>query len=244
MVKIIHQKPEKSMTIEMVHLPKGTFIMGEGDNKKEITIEHEFELGKYPVTIGEYMAFVEDTQTHYPEWLEEDNEYIETGTNDHYKKMNLIDKAPIIGVSWHDSVAFCTWLSAKTKDNYRLPTETEWEYACRAGTTTKWSFGDDEKELYKYAWYDKNSYDLGEGHADYGTHIVGEKLPNSWGLFDMYGNVLEWCLDWYNKDKNRKNLRGGSWGSFADITSSDSRNGYNPIDRSMIIGFRLLRILP
>ena len=237
MVKIIHQKPEITMTIEMVHLPKGTFTMGEGDSKKEVTIEHEFELGKYPVTIGEYMAFVEDTQTHYPEWLEKDNKYnLETGTDDYYKKINQNLKAPIVGVSWHDAVAFCTWLSEKTKHEYRLPTETEWEYACRAGTTTKWSFGDDEKELDKYAWYNDNSKDSAE--------IVGQKEPNDWKLFDMHGNVWEWCEDWYNEKEESKVLRGGSWNFSPYITRSAFRDWDFPSIRSYRVGFRLLRTLP
>ena len=211
MVKIIHQKPTKTITIEMVHLPKGRFIMGEDSEQKEVIIDYEFELGKYPVTIREYMIFVEDTQTHYPEWLEKDNKYnIESGTNNYYKKMNLSNKASIIGVSWHDAVAFCEWLSTKTKDNYRLPTETEWEYACRAGTTTKWSFGEGEKELGKYAWYDKNSYDLGETHKDYGTHKVGTKIKNSWGVYDIHGNVREWCEDWYVDNYNSTPKNGNS----------------------------------
>jgi len=101
-------------------------------------------------------------------------------------------------VSWHDSVAYCEWISKKTGQNYRLPTEAEWEYACRKDTTTKWSFGDDEKELEKYAWYDKNS--------EKKTHPVGELKSNPWGLYDMHGNVYEWCEDWYDKDKDRKSL--------------------------------------
>jgi formylglycine-generating enzyme required for sulfatase activity len=128
-------------------------------------------MGKYPVTIGEYMVFVEDTDSHHPEWMEEGSEYnIKTGTDDHYKSINQDNNAPIVGVSWHDAVAYCQWLSEKSGDHYRLPTEAEWEYSCRADTTTRWSFGDDEKELEKYAWYDSN--------GGRGTKEVGKKLPN------------------------------------------------------------------
>ncbi|MDQ7086055.1 MAG: formylglycine-generating enzyme family protein [Sulfurovum sp.] len=194
MVRIIHQKPEKSMTIEMVHLPKGSFTMGEGSNRKEVYLNYEFEIGKYPVTFDEYDIYCED-------------EKIDKPSDEGWGR----GKRPVINVSWHDAVAFCKWLSKKTNDTYKLPTEKEWEYACRAGTDTKWSFGDDEKALGKYAWYSKNSYDLGKKDKDYGTHRVSEKLPNDWGLFDMHGNVWEWYEDCYNKDEKSKVLRGGSW---------------------------------
>ena len=157
----------------------------------------------------------------------------------------------MINVSWHDAKAYCKWLSEKTGETYRLPTEAEWEYACRAGTTTKWSFGDDEKELEKYAWYNKNSDDK--------THPVGEKLPNPWGLYDMHGNVWEWCEDdWadnyketprdgsanHNQKEDKKVLRGGSLGDDAYDTRSAFRFRYNPTDRNSDRGFRLLRTLP
>jgi formylglycine-generating enzyme required for sulfatase activity len=267
MVKIIHQKPEISLTFKMIKVPKGSFLMGSNDGRNnekpvhKVDIDYEFEIGKYPVTIGEYMTFVKDTNSNYPEWLEEGNEYnIHTGSKDYYKKMNLEKNAPIIGVSWDNAKAYCKWLSQKSGKNYRLPTEAEWEYACRAGITTKWSFGDNEEELEKYAWYSKNSYDLGKKHPDYGTHIVGDKKPNPWGLFDMHGNVWEWCEDdWvdnYNntprdgsayksKDKNSlKVVRGGSWSGYAISSRSAFRSDWDRDYRSGGVGFRLLRTLP
>jgi formylglycine-generating enzyme required for sulfatase activity len=226
-----------SLSIDMVLIKKGSFLMDEGKEQKKVTIEKDFYMGKYPVTIAEYMHFVRDTKSNYPEWLEEGNEYnIKTGTNDHYKKMNLTDNAPIIGISWYDAKEYCKWLSKKTGKNYRLPTQKEWEYSCRAGTTTKWSFGDDEKELKKYAWYGKNS--------DGTTHEVGEKLPNPWGLYDMHGNVWEWCEDWYDEEKKEKVLRGGSWGNSAVSTRSSGRLSGNPTNRDDYWGFRVLRTLP
>jgi len=232
MVRILN-----SLSIDMVLIKKGTFMMGEKREQKEVTIENDFYLGKYPITIAEYMHFANDVKKHYPEWMEEDSEYnIETGSNDHYKKMNLTDNAPIIGISWYDAVAYCKWLSKKTGENYRLPREAEWEYACRAGTKTKWSFGDDEKELKKYAWYYENS--------DNTTHIVGEKEKNPWELYDMHGNVWEWCEDWYDEEKKNKVLRGGSWFNYANLTRSAFRYGYDPVVRGSLVGFRLLRTLP
>ena len=233
MVRILN-----SLSIDMVLIEKGSFLMGEGSGQKKVTIENDFYMGKYPVTVAEYMHFVEDVKKHYPQWLEEGNEYnIKTGTDNYYKKMkNLTNpNAPIVGISWYDAKAYCEWLSKKRKEEFRLPTEAEWEYACRAGTTTKWSFGDDEKELDKYGWYNMNS--------DGTIHEVGQKLPNPWGLYDMHGNVWEWCKDWYDSDKDTKVLRGGSWDEYADRSRSAGRYGNYPDIRFISIGFRLLRTL-
>lgn len=233
---------QNSLSFDMVKIEAGSFKMGsdEYDDEKpihKVTIDYDFELGKYPVTIAEYMYFAKNNEEHLPTWKQE--------KLDNYEQMNLTDNAPIIGVSWHDAVAYCKWLNEQQKVYvYRLPTEEEWEHACRAGTTTKWSFGDDEKELGKYAWYRENSYDLGKEHEDYGTHVVGEKLPNQWGLYDMHGNVFEWCEDWYEKEEENKVLRGGSWGSDANYTRSASRDWNYPTVRVYYVGFRLLRTLP
>ena len=217
-----------SLSIDMVLIKKGTFMMGEEGEQKKRIIKEDFYMGRYPVTIAEYMHFANDVKKHYPKWKGKKIDY--------YEKMNLTDNAPIIGVSWHDAVAYSKWLSEKTKEEYRLPTEVEWEYACRAGTTTKWSFGDDEKELEKYAWYSKNS--------DNTTHEVGKKLPNKWELYDMHGNVWEWCEDWYDDKKDEKVLRGGSWFINASYSRSSSRYRFNPTNRDIYRGFRLLRTLP
>jgi len=241
-MKANFKKPEmvrilNSLSIDMVLIKKPLFNFFNGDDKKKVIIENDFYMGKYPITIAEYRHFVTETSSHYPEWLEEGSEYhIKTGSDDRYKKMDLSDNAPIIGVSWHDAVAYAKWLSKKTDKNYRLPTEAEWEYACRAGTTTKWSFGDDESKLKEYAWYRNNS--------DGKTHPVGEKKPNPWGFYDMHGNVREWCEDLYDDDKKYKVLRGGSSSDYANYTRSANRDGSYPTIRSFYRGFRLLRTLP
>lgn len=219
MINIIHQKPEKSMTIQMVHLPKGKFIFGEGNSVEEVIIDYEFEIGKYAVTFEEYDAFCEDENRKKPK---------DQGWGR--------GKRPVINVSWSNAVAYCRWLSEKTKQNYRLPTEKEWEYACRAGTTTKWSFGDDDEELIKYAWYDKNSNKM--------THPIGEKFANPWGIYDMHGNVWEWCQDWYDYPKKEKVLRGGSWKTYFGGTESADYKFWHLYYGSYDRGFRLLRTLP
>lgn len=99
------------------------------------------------------------------------------------------DDLPVTNVSWYEAKEFCRRLSEKTGDVYRLPTEAEWEYACRAGSQRQWCFGNDEKKLEEYAWYYKNS--------DNTIHPVAQKKPNTWGLYDMHGNVWEWCEDEY-----------------------------------------------
>ena len=209
-----------SLSIDMVKIPN-----------------QNYEMGKYPVTIAEYMHFVNDVKKHYPEWMEEGSKYnIETGSDDYYKEKNFSDNAPIIGISWHDAVAYCKWLSEKTKKVFRLPTEEEWEYAARAGTTTKWSFGNNAKELEKYAWYKENSGGK--------THSVGGKEPNPWGLYDVHGNVWEWCEDWFDEKEWKKVLRGGSWCNVADFTLSTIRDGDISNVRDNIVGFRFLRTLP
>ena len=144
-----------------------------------------------------------------------------------------VPNEPVENVSWDDAVAFCAKLSALPAELaagrvYRLPTEAEWEYACRAGTTTEYSFGDDAKDLGKYAWFDDNS-----GQT---THAVGEKRPNAWGLYDMHGNVWEWCSD---EEGSRRVYRGGGWYRGAALCRTASRSRSGPSFRSNFIGFRL-----
>ncbi len=153
-----------------------------------------------------------------------------------WKEMSYVaegDDYPAVYVSWHDAVEFCKKLSDIEGKAYRLPTEAEWEYACRAGATTAYYFSDNATELDKYAWFDENAWCAGEKYA----HRVAQKLPNKFGLYDMHGNVWEWCDDLF--DQEYRVLRGGSWSSYSDGCSSWYRNYCTPGDRDYVIGFRL-----
>ncbi|MFO1434075.1 MAG: SUMF1/EgtB/PvdO family nonheme iron enzyme [Candidatus Competibacteraceae bacterium] len=161
-----------------------------------------------------------------------------------YRPENL--KHPIVGISWHDAVAYCEWLSGQTGERYSLPTEAEWEYACRASSETAYFFGDDEKRFEDYAWYSKNS----EGR----THPVGEKRANPWDLYDISGNVWEWVRDWYAAYSSEPQhnpsgpesgvyrvYRGGDWLHDADNCRSAYRYRSDPAYRGDNLGFRLAR---
>ena len=159
-------------------------------------------------------------------------------------------------ISWLDASLFCEHLTSYEREagrlsanqTYRLPTEAEWEYACRAGTTTAYSFGDDKSSLGDYAWYSENS----RGNLN----EVATKKPNPWGLFDMHGNVFEWCEDWHEGSLSGGNdpkgpsagsdrvFRGGNW--YYDGPSdcrSAYRSYYRPTDRNATLGFRIVRVL-
>ena len=205
--------------IELVLVPAGSFTMGSSDPNTasgvrpahEATIGQPLYIGKTEVTNGQYRRFMEAC----PDY---DGEADVDPAYDLYLRhfrgesvMSAEDPYPVVWVSWNNAQAFCAWAGLE------LPSEAQWEYACRAGTITHYSFGDDEKELHDYAWAD-----LAAGHR---THPVATKLPNPWGLYDMHGNVWEWCADdWLpyeavatdgsarrDPEAITKVLRGGSW---------------------------------
>jgi formylglycine-generating enzyme required for sulfatase activity len=206
----------KGVTLEIVSLPAGQFTMGSSESDYEQPPHqvkvNSFAIGKYPVTQAQYQAVMGNNPSHF--------------------KNN--PQNPVECVSWNDAKAFCQKLSEITGKNYRLPTEAEWEYACRAGTTTRYYFGDDDNQLGDYAWYYENSNDT--------THPVGQKKPNGWGLYDMSGNVWEWCEDdWHSSynDNDYRILRGGSWDCFLDYCRSAGRGWVNPAARWTDDGFRV-----
>jgi formylglycine-generating enzyme required for sulfatase activity len=236
----------------MVFIPPGTFRMGSPSNEMDrfdwegpqtaVTISRGFWMGKYEVTQGEYLAMMGSNPSYF------------TGDTNR----------PVDSVTWFDATNYCATLTQReratgqiaTNSVYRPPTEAEWEYACRGGTSTRFSYGDDPgypgyTSLGNYAWYDANSGGR--------THPVGQKLPNPWGLYDMHGNVWEWCQDWFGaylggialdpqgpatSDPNwgaPPVIRGGNWDYLARFCRSAFRiSGTAAYGDYGVIGFRVV----
>ncbi len=191
------------VTFEMVPIQGGKFVMGSASGKPDEMPQHEVEIspfwmGKYEVTWKEFDVWTfkldierRELQKVKPTALEYKADAVTRPTSP-YIDMTFgmgKDGYPAISMTQAAARTYCKWLSRKTGRYYRLPTEAEWEYACRAGTTTDYSFGNDPAQLGDFAWYADNSGD--------GYHKVGKKKPNPWGLYDMHGNVAEWTLDQY-----------------------------------------------
>ncbi len=224
--------------MELIEIPAGEFTMGSpvGEKDREanetqvaVTLTKSFWLGKTEVTQGQWRQVMGTEPWKGKDYVQADKD------------------CPATYVSWDDATTFCQNLTEierkagklKADEEYRLATEAEWEYACRAGTTTAFSFGDDEKQLGNFGWFAGNT--AGEQYA----HAVGMKKPNPWGLHDMHGNVWEWCSDWYGnalpggtdpvgpgKGSDRV-LRGGGWRGIPGRCRSASRN--------YALGFRVAR---
>jgi len=235
-----------TLGMKLKEIPAGTFMMGspegeegrqDDETQRRVTISKAFYMQTTEVTQGQWKAVM--------------------GTEPWKRKQNVKEgpNYAAVYVSWVDAVAYCKKLSEKEGKTYRLPTEAEWEYACRAGTKTIWSFGDDEKIHGDYAWYVKNTFYVDEKYA----HQVGLKKPNPFGLYDMHGNVSEWCHDHYEGDYyqqslaqdptgpasgDKRVLRGGSWGNGAFYARSANRGRLDTVRRDFsVCGFRLVREL-
>lgn len=228
---------------QFVWIPPGTFLMGspesevgrlERERQHEVTLTRGFFLGATEVTQRQY----QDVMGVNP------SRFTEAGLD-----------APVETVSWDDATEFCRRLTDRERREgrlrdgweFRLPTESQWEYACRAGTTTAYSFGDDPAQLDQYGWYLANS----NGR----THRVATKQPNAFGLYDMHGNVWEWCQDWFGEYQEAtvvdpvgpdtgqaRVVRGGGWGSVAEDCRSAVRAGGEPGRRGGYLGFRVAAV--
>ncbi len=232
-----------SVELEMIAIPAGSFMMGSPDSDgKAFSSErpqHQvnvkaFAIGKYPVTQAQYEAVMGSNPSHF-----------QGNPN-----------RPVENIGWHDAVEFCGQLSTLTGKQYRLPSEAEWEYACRAGTTTPYYFGNDTSQFGDYAWFNKNA---GVKLLMFGgsSQPVGRKKPNQWGLYDMHGNVWEWCKDkWHDNyagapndgsawlegsSSRRRVVRGGSWVNYPGFCRSACRFNFNPDLRyNLIVGLRVV----
>jgi len=242
----------------MVTIPAGTFRMGSPDNERdrsgdegpirEVRIPKPLAVGKYPVTVGEFRRFVEATghDTGASAYVGDGKEWKDTpGRGWRSPGFAQDDNHPVTCVNWHDAVAYAAWIAKVTGKDYRLLSEAEWEYACRAGTTTRYAFGDE----------------IGADRANFngnkkGTTPVGAYPANAFKLHDMHGNVWEWCQDCWNANYNgassdgsawtagdcsQRVLRGGSWSGIPRSLRSAARSRSGPSNRYYYGGFRLAR---
>jgi formylglycine-generating enzyme required for sulfatase activity len=199
--------PGSDVKFDMVPIPGGEFLMGSpaseagratDEGPQHPVLIRPFWMGKCEVTWEEYDIYRKEAGVEEPELnekrLKADADAV-TGPTPPYADETFghgREGRPVLCITHHAAMEYCYWLSKKTAKLYRLPTEAEWEHACRAGTKTAYFFGDDPKQLGDYAWFAGNSEDT--------THPVGQKKPNPWGLHDMLGGIAEWCLDHYQAD--------------------------------------------
>jgi len=231
------QKATNSIGMKFVEIPTGEFMMGEGDDAVAVTLTRPFLLGKYEVTQEQFKKVMS-----LEPWAGEREVQVSASNAASY-------------VNWKEATMFCQRLTESEhesnllsrSDSYHLPTEAQWEYACRAGTTTVYSFGDDESPLGDFAWFKDNAKNVDEAFA----HRVGMKAPNPWGLHDMHGNVWEWCSDWHGeKPSGGTNpvgpergvihvIRGGGWGNDPVSCRSAYRGSSVPSNHNGLMGFRV-----
>jgi formylglycine-generating enzyme required for sulfatase activity len=222
----------EGVKLPLILIPAGRFLMGSSKNEAdrsndegpqhEVTISRPFYIGTFPVTQAQYRAITGENPS-----------FFKSATN------------PVENVDWDAASRFCVRLTEKTGRAVCLPTEAQWEYACRGGSAARFSFGDGDGGLALHGWYEVNS----EGK----THPVGQKKANGWGLHDMHGNVWEWCADWYGpygkeEDVDPKGagsgssrvVRGGSWYYYPWFCRSATRSNNYPVNRYSHLGFRVV----
>ena len=283
--RLLAQPPKEitnSIGMKLVLVPKGTFMMGSTPSEAglqpdelqhQVTISRSFYIGVHEVTQKQYETVMDQNPSFFrgERLTQRDLKAGEVAKN--------IDSSnhPVEAIHWADAVEFCSRLSAlpgekKARRVYRLPTESEWEYACRAGSDTVYCFGNNADSLVDYAWFGNNSGSkpldaeslltlvnndfalycqklLEEGCR---THPVGTKKPNAWGIYDMHGNVWEWCSDWYGeypkgpttdpvgpREGSLKVIRGNGWESLAKFCRAADRHGISRGTTSYSFGFRV-----
>jgi sulfatase modifying factor 1 len=213
----VTSKTGEKISFDMVLIPAGNFLMGspanEAGRKDDEGPQHEvhvdnFYLCSTETTIELFMAYYQETMSAKRDLIttQDEQEQSEkadkvdaiTGPTPVYGDMTMgyENNHPAMGMTWYNAMTFCRWLSQKTSKEYRLPTEAEWEYACRAGNTSTFGVCNDPEQLKEFAWYDAT--------ADRETSAVGKKKSNAWGLYDMLGNVREWVYDFYSPDTYKR----------------------------------------
>ncbi len=246
----------------MVFVKGGTYTMGctseQGDDcssdekpTHQINLS-DFYISKYEVTNAEYTEFLNakgNQEEGGVTWLDLESSWCKIEKQgSYYVSKNGFENHPVMEVTWYGATAYAKW------KGMRLPTEAEWEYAARGGQEMRSTKYAGSNDLDKVAWHDENSYDKGKDHPDYGTHEVGTKVANELGLYDVSGNVYEWCSDWYSSDyynsspsRNPRGpssgsfrvIRGGSWYRYPTHCRVANRNSYYPANSSNYVGFRL-----
>jgi formylglycine-generating enzyme required for sulfatase activity len=238
-------RDDNGLKMKLVWCPAGQFVMRSpkeekgrdpSENQVSVNLSHGFWLGQTPVTQAQWQRVMPTVPWKGHMFVKEGNYY------------------PATYVSYDDAMAFCEKLTQEERQagrlpstwRYTLPTETQWEYACRAGTTTRFSFGNNETSLDAYAWFDRNALEVNETYA----HQVASKRANPWGLFDMHGSATQWCRNAFSdktsdsgpdsrSGKSFRAVRGGDWSCSARGCRSAARIAYAPDDRRNALGFRV-----
>lgn len=233
----MHVKYGEDIHYEFVYIPSGSFMMGayhgEADERPIHNVMiNAFYLGQYVVTQKQWFEVMETKPWQDMKFVKEGNNY------------------PAVNVSWYEVLDMIKKLNKTSGKNYRLPSEAEWEYACSAGRKSAYSFRRFKMGLSRSAWYYDNAFKKNERYP----HQVGLKQPNKWGLFDMLGNVNEWCSDWYAADYYHNSplmnpqgpsygeyrvIRGGDWARTAYFLRWSARGYYSPHSKDCCLGFRL-----
>ncbi|MCP4217063.1 MAG: formylglycine-generating enzyme family protein [bacterium] len=232
----------ETLTAKMVEIPDGSFLMGSNDGEDDERPIHNVLIDRYCLSKNVV------TQE---EW----RQVMGTSPWKTLKYIKIADNCPAVNINWYEVRDFIEIINGESDRKFRLPTEAEWEYACRADTSTTFTHGVLKFNLPKYAWFYDNAFKKGAMFA----HEVGTRAPNGWGLYDMQGNVYEWCSDWFRRNYYNKSpinnpvgpiygkykvVRGGDWARTDYFLRIASRRHYTPHTRDSFLGFRLAMDAP